>query len=304
MRQAENKVRIEGILSEIDIKPGSFKKNGADMPTLGGQIKVKVTQNINGEDKELEIPVHMFAPKMTNKGTPNPAYESIARVQEEFNSIASAGGEEGADCVRITSGQLVMNEYYSQDGRFHSFPRVNASFISKIKANECTPAATFDAQFVVTAKADEVDSEGQTTGRYKITGVLPQYGGKVDVFPFFGESAGVIDAISQYWEIGNTVEAHGKLDFSSTTKTITQEVDFGEPIEKIMTSNRSELVITAGSQTPLDAELAYTSEEIKQGLAERKDKLDKDKERAASGTKTRTAPPADKSDNGFNDLGF
>ena len=43
IRQAENRVRIEGILAEIDIKPGSFNKNGQTMESIGGSITVKVS---------------------------------------------------------------------------------------------------------------------------------------------------------------------------------------------------------------------------------------------------------------------
>ena len=75
LKQTENSVKIEGILSEIDLDYGSFVKNGATVESIGGTIKVQVTQKINGEDAILEVPVHMFASKLTNKGTPNPAYE-------------------------------------------------------------------------------------------------------------------------------------------------------------------------------------------------------------------------------------
>ena len=57
-----NVVKIEGILSEIDLKYGTFKKNGVDTKTVGGSIKVRVNTKINGVDTELEIPVHMFNP--------------------------------------------------------------------------------------------------------------------------------------------------------------------------------------------------------------------------------------------------
>ena len=52
LRQAENKVKIEGILAEIDLKPGTFKKDGKDMDSIGGSIIVKVTQKISGEEIE------------------------------------------------------------------------------------------------------------------------------------------------------------------------------------------------------------------------------------------------------------
>lgn len=42
LRQAENRVRIEGILSEINLKYGSYQKNGRTVDNIGGDIKVLV----------------------------------------------------------------------------------------------------------------------------------------------------------------------------------------------------------------------------------------------------------------------
>lgn len=301
LRQAENRCKIEGILAEIDIKPGHFNKNGQMMESIGGQIIVKVTQKISGEEKELAIPVHMFASKLTNKGTPNPAYESIKKVADEYVSIA-AGGEEGADRVRITSGSVRMNEYYAADGRLVSFPRINASFVTRINKNDCKPEATFTAEFVVANKSEEIKND-EPTGRYKIDAILPQYGGKVDVIPLFAKSAGVIDAVSTYWEVGDTVKANGRLDFSATTETIIEEVDFGEPIEKTRTINRSDLIITGGSQEPLEGDFAFDNAEIQNALADRKNRLEAQKEKDMSRAASRQTPPQN-SNNGFTDLGF
>lgn len=304
LRQAENRVKIEGILAEIDIKPGTFNKNGQTMESIGGSITVKVTQKISGEEKELAIPIHMFASKLTNKGTPNPAYESIKKIADEYVSIAaSENGEDGADRVRITNASIRMNEYYSQDGRLVSFPRVNASFVQKINKSDCKPEATYMTEFVVAQKNEEIDKNGEETGRYRIDAIIPQYGGKVDVVPMYAQSPGVIDAVKTYWEIGNTVKANGRLDFSATTETTIEEVDFGEPIEKTRTINRSDLIITGGSQEPLEGDFAFDEGEIQNALAERKLRLEKQKDRDMSRAATRQTPaPAAK--HGFQDLGF
>ena len=288
LRQAENRCKIEGILAEIDIKPGSFNKNGQMMESIGGHIIVKVTQKISGEEKELAIPVHMFASKLTNKGTPNPAYESIKKVMDEYVSIAASdNGEDGADRVRITSGSVRMNEYYSQDGRLISFPRVNA---------------TYTAAFVVANKAEEIVND-EPTGRYRIDAIIPQYGGKVDVVPMYAQSPGVIDAVSTYWNVGDTVKANGRLDFSATTETIIEEVDFGEPIEKTRTINKSDLIITGGSQEPLEGDFAFDNAEIQSALADRKVRLEAQKDKDMSRAASKAAPPKN-SNNGFADLGF
>lgn len=304
MRQAENRVKVEGILAEIDIKPGQFKKkDGQMMDSIGGHILVKVVQKISGEEKELAIPVHMFAAKLTNKGTPNPAYESIKKIADEYVSIAaSENGEDGADRVRITSGDIRMNEYYSADGRLISFPRVNASFVTRIGKNDCKPEATYTAEFVVANKSEEMRND-EPTGRYKIDAIVPQYGGKVDVIPMYAQSAGVIDAVSTYWEVGDTVRANGRLDFSATTETTIEEVDFGEPIERTRTINRSDLIITGGSQEPLEGDFAFDNGEIQNALADRKNRLEAQKDRDMSRAASKQTP-VQNSKNGFADLGF
>ena len=301
IREAENVVRIEGILSEIDLKYGSFEKNGEKKNTIGGTIKVQVNQEINGEAVTLEVPVHLFASEYTNKGTKNPAYQSIERIMTEYVSIAAAGGAANADRVRVTNGKITMNEYYGQDGRLISFPRISATFVNKVKADECVPKAEFSTQFVVAKKQREVDNEGVETGRFKVTGVLPQYGGRVEVVEFITSNPKVITAIDQYWNDNDTVSAIGRLNFSSRTETVIKEVDFGEPQEVTRTISVSELVITGGSSTPLDGELAYDMNEIQAALAERKARLEERKNQSAKG-KTRTAP--EKTSKGTVDLGF
>lgn len=297
-----NVVKIEGILSEIDIDYKDFKKNNVDTKAIGGVIKVRVNTAINGTETELEIPVHMFAAQLTNAGAPNPAYESIERVKNEYVSIA-ASDIEHADRVRITKGQITMNEYYGQDERLISFPRITASFVSKIKKEECKPKAEFNVTFMVGKTGYELDRDGVETNKYKVTGMVPQYGGKVDVVPFFAYNAGVIDAVSNYWNEGDTVKATGKLNFTSTTEIRKVEVDFGEPTEEVRTISVSELVITGGSATPLDGEFAIDYEDVKTALEDRKDRLAASKAKAANkGTSGKA--PAPTTGGKFKDLGF
>lgn len=301
IREAENVARIEGILSETDLKYGSFEKNGEKKNSIGGVIKIQVNQEINGESVTLEVPVHMFASEYTNKGTKNPAYQSIERIMNEYTSIAAAGGTANADCVRVTNGKITMNEYYGQDGRLIAFPRITASFVNKVKADELAPKAEFSTQFVVAKKQMETDNEGVETGRYKVTGIVPQYGGRVDVIEFVTSNPKVIEAVKQYWTENDTVSAVGRLNFSSRTETVIKEVDFGEPQETTRTISVSELVITGGSSTPLEGDFAYDMDDIQAALAERKTRLDASKSKSAPG-KTRNAP--EKTTKGTVDLGF
>ena len=295
-----NVVKIEGILSEIDIDYKDFKKNGVDTKAIGGVIKIRVNTSINGADTELEIPVHMFAAQLTNSGSPNPAYESIERIKNEYVSIA-ASDIDHADRVRITKGAISMNEYYGQDGRLISFPRVTASFVSKIKKEECKSKAEFTVTFMVGKAGYELDKDGVETNKYKITGMVPQYGGKVDVVPFFAYNAGVIDAVSNYWTEGDTVKATGRLNFTSETKEVETQLGFGESTIETRTYSVSELVITGGNPTPLEGEFAINYDDVKVALEDRKNRLAESKERSANkGASGKTPAPAKK----FSDLGF
>ena len=306
LKQAENIVKIEGILSEIDLKTGSTTKviNNVSKTVdyITGSIKVRVNQILNGQEVELEIPVYMFSNKLTNKGTPNPAYESIEKVMNDFVSIA-AGGIERADRIRITSGNIRMNEYYGQNGTLISYPRINASFVTRVTdLAKFNPEATFSAVFAIGGMGYETDRDGvEIANRYKIRGVLPQYNGKVDVVDFYATSPNVIDAVSSYWTVGDTVKINGKLNFTSKVEEKMVEVDFGEPRMERRTVSVSELIITGGTQTPLEGEFAYESDEIASALQERQAYLAEQKEKQKDKSAAKTAAPAKKAE--F-DLGF
>lgn len=307
-RQAENKVKIEGILSEIDLKYGSFQRDGADVETIGGSIKVLVDQVVNGEEVHLEIPVHLFSTKYTKAGKINPSYESIETVMKEYKSIAATGDKSVADKIRITSGQIKMNEFVGQNGNIVSYPRVTASFISRA-VGEFKPQATFNLEFMVSKINRVVDNEGVEVDPAKLAVevIVPQYTApnasamNVDVVPLYATSKSVIDAIEQYWEAGQSFKASGRLNFTSRTETVKQEVDFGEAQETVRTTNISEFIITGGSQAPLDGDYAFDVEDIKGGMAARKAKLEELKSGAKSMAKK---TPVQNGVKGKNDFGF
>jgi hypothetical protein len=302
LESKENSVKIEGILSEIDLEAGSYMKDNKTVEKIGGSIKVRVNQMLNGVETELDIPVYMFANKLTNKGTPNPAYASIERVMNEYKSIAAVGID-AADRVRITGASIRMNEYYGQGDKLNSYPRINASFVTKITdMSKFAPEATFSAIFAIGNMGYETDKDGvQIPDRFKIRGIMPQYGGSVDVIDFFATSPNVIDAVSSYWEQGDTVKINGKLNFSSKTEETVVQVDFGEPRIERKTVSVSELIITGGSQTPLEGDFAFDMDEIQSALEARQARLAelKAKQKAKEKGAPKSAPKKSMSDLGF-----
>ena len=307
-RQAENRVRIEGILSEVDLKYNSFVKNGETVQSIGGNIKVLVVQEINGVPTKLEIPVYMFSSKYTRAGKINPSYESIEKVMKEFVSIAAAGSAANADKVRIINAQIRMNEFYGQKGNIISQPRINASFVSHV-VGDFKPEASFNLEFMVSSTNPVVDADGVEVDPRKlaINVIVPQYTPEsasamnVDLMTLYAVSPSVINAIENYWEAGSCYKASGRLNFSSRTEEVLEEVDFGEPRRTTRTINVSELIVTGGSQAPLEGDFAFDVDDIKAGMAARKQRLDDMKTGKNNQAKKAPAPTSTK---GKVDLGF
>ena len=82
MVQSENIVKIEGILAETDLEEKPFLKNGKQHEAIGGSITIRVEQKIGEKDVISDVPVYMFATKLTKKGSINPAYENIKNILE------------------------------------------------------------------------------------------------------------------------------------------------------------------------------------------------------------------------------
>jgi hypothetical protein len=300
-----NVARIEGILSENGLKDISYEKDGKQVEAIGGSIKVRVETQINKEDVVLEVPVTVFAKKLKNDGTPNGIYTSLKTVKDTFLSIASVGIEK-ADRVRITSGSITMNELWLKDGTFSSTPQISTNFINRVSKDDCKPDATFSLTFMVGKIINETDKEGIETGRLKITAVVPKYGEKVDVVPLIAANPGVVEAISQYWNEGDTVVAQGKLNFSHTVEKqkVTENLGFGETIERTIsnTTKVAELLVTGGNPEPLAEEFALNADEVKVALAARQVYINSLKDKKTN------AKPASKAPKGASsstiDLGF
>lgn len=282
MRISENQVKIEGILSEVGLEAATFNRKGQTTECIRGTIKIRVEQDINGTMTTMEVPVSAFASRYTNAGAENPAYNSLKDVMENYKSIAACGNIDDADRVRITSGSLQENVFYAKNGDLVNTSRISASFINKIAKNECKPEATFTATIVVGNKSDELDRDGTPTNRLNVNGVIIQYGERADLIKFIVAKPDAKNHIEQYWNDGDTVRVQGKVNFSSKTEYIEEEVGFGEPIKTAKTTSVHELLIESGSAGCLEGDAAYDIKDIQSALAARKVRIEETKKPAVT----------------------
>lgn len=299
-----NVAYIEGILAENGLKEFSYDKDGQKVEAIGGEIKIRVDTQINKKDVTLDIPVRVFSKKLTKEGAVSKIYTSLKTVKETFVSIAASDIDK-ADRVRITSGKVAMNEFWNKNNEFISEHEITTNFINRISKENCNPDATFDLTFMIGKMSKELDDEGIETGRLKITAIVPKFGGRVDVIPLIAENKGVIEAITQYWEEGNTVTAQGKLNFSVATEKDSAKdkyLGFGEIVNRPQkTKQVSELIISGGNPEPYAEGLALNADEVKIALKERQVYIDSLKDKKT----TKAAPKvvASSSSNAI-DLGF
>ena len=282
MRISENQVKIEGILSEVGLETATFNRKGQTTECIRGTVKIRVEQAINGIMTTMEVPVSAFASRYTNAGAENPAYNSLKDVMENYKSIAACGNIDDADRVRITNGSLQENVFYAKNGDLVNTSRISASFINKIAKNECKPEATFTATIVVGNKSDELDRDGTPTNRLNVNGVIIQYGERADLIKFIVAKPDAKNHIEQYWNDGDTVRVQGKVNFSSKTEYVEEEVGFGEPIKTAKTTSVHELLIESGSAGCLEGDAAYDIKDVQSALAARKVRIEETKKPVVS----------------------
>lgn len=303
IRQSLNEVVIEGILSEKNLSLTSFNDSstGEKKDAIRGDITVRVIQEIEGEEVTLDIPVNFFATKLTKKGKPSPAYSSIKDALDNYSSIAEVGID-AASRIRVTGAKVQMNEYYTPDLKFINYPRIQASFINRIKAEDCHMRAIWEMELFIKEMGFQIDKEGVETATFEIKGINVDYGEMANVIPVITNRANIASALQATYQPGDTVPMSGWLNFTSEQKVIFEEVEIGDPIEKIRTTNISELVISAAKAAKDEG--AYTNEDMKSVLAKREVKLAAQKEKATSQAPLATERKAPAAGQQKIDLGF
>ena len=293
MKQSENIVWIEGILSEVNLKNGSYVKEGKTVEYISGDITVLVEQEVNGIPEESFIPVSFFSNRYSNDGKVNPSYENLSQVLTNYTSIAACGDKEKADKVRITKGAIDVNDFPNREGKMVSTQRVRASFVSKV-VGEFTPQARFWVDLYLVESNPAVDEEGAELEPKKLNtrGLLIGWKDRVDVVNFVATSPNTIDVV-QGLEPNHIYHLTGRLNFAAqqAVKKVSAG-GFGESTEKPFTKVNREFIITGGNDIPLEDEFTPTEEEIRTALAARKVRIEQTIEKAKNRTKATPAPVA------------
>jgi hypothetical protein len=289
IRQADNSVKIEGIVREINLEEKDDVISGDVIISTGGNS---------------EHAVSVYISRLTKANIENRAYKGIKTVMKDYASIASLLKEgktleEAASLatkVRIGSGSLGRNEFYAND-ELVSRPRISSNFFNRIEDDSFEPKAEFEVECYFEKIRKEIKNN-EETGRLIIEAILPVYGGLVVPMEFIAADD-IADYMEQNYEAKKTGRIWGDI-VNIAERILTKKSGFGKDKEDIKTNFTREFVITGGEEETYDedSEKAYTIDQIKEAWKVRETEslprlLQKSKENGkAKGGKNKTAGSA------------
>lgn len=280
--QSANKMNICGKLMNVDFGEGKLS-DGREYKRA--TVTVQVTQPVDGKPETSEIGVGFFATPFTSTGKQNPAYQSLL----DLNNLKTAQnvGIDAADQVRITGATLSENNFVSRTGNLINGWQIRGSFINAAKLGD---VATFVTEVFIMDMHDEVDREGNTTGRLVVRGGIVQYNGKLDVVDFIVEAPDKVEFISRNWNVNDTLTVKGRVRVTSHEVQVGGESSgWGEDIPDATTTFVRELIITGGDDGGKDEDFSFDPAEIKKAFNARKAMIEQMQIDARSRTKNQGA---------------
>jgi len=259
--QAGNKLNLAGKLMDVTFGDGKLADS---RPYQRATVTIRVTQTYGGKEETSDIQVGMFATEFTSTGKQNPAWKSLNDLK--LMKTAQNVGIDNASHVRLTGATLQENNFVSRSGQLISGWQIRGSFINEAKMSD---VASFVTDIFIMDMHDEVDREGDTTGRLVIKGGIVQYGGKLDVVEFIVESPDTVEYISRNWEVNGTVTVKGRIRVLSQEEEV-QSSGWGEDVPDTTTRFVRELIITTGDDECKEEDFSYDPVEIKKAFNERK----------------------------------
>ena len=163
LREAQNSLEVIGHVKKINLEEKTSKA-GKDFIVGDVQIEVKEDNKIN------VIKAKVFSNKFKKNGEISGLYKGYKTVQEEYNV---------GDKVRV-SGDLRLEEYYTQNGSLTSFNSVNATFFNRVKEDDdAREKAIATVEMVVESIEHKMDAEGLPTEFMEVEAFTVGYNGRI-----------------------------------------------------------------------------------------------------------------------------
>ncbi|MBN1074679.1 hypothetical protein DVV91_10030 [Clostridium botulinum] len=302
-REVKNAINITGAVKEQKLE---LDKNKDGETIMKGSIVVKA-----GEFREVEV--NVYTKQKTKKGTDNKTFLVLEKLKnEEIKTMANAKEDEEITKIRVF-GNNGFAPHFKEDmfkkkdvDEVATKIKIDLGFGSVVIDNtikEEDYKAEFDIEVYVQTIEEELDKEENETGRVKIRGWLPVYGGKVIPIDMIagtvmdeGEEINIAEGIQDMVEEGSTFNAWGEINFEKIVEKVKKGGSIGKA--KIETKNTyiNELVITGGDvieeeEKELDGELVKEAKLERDKAIEEKRKEEPKEEKKSKGLSKGGAKP-------------
>ena len=127
---------------------GGFSDKNNSKP-IDDLFKISLESLFEGTPLYNKVNEYRSLPHATKINQSNREQRQTSKFKLSYDVVVGAGGANEDDDVRITGGTLRNNEFVDKNGNFISSTRVNASFVNKIRKEDCDPKATFTMTLVV-----------------------------------------------------------------------------------------------------------------------------------------------------------
>lgn len=164
----------------------------------------------------------------------------------------------------------------------HSGVRFSASYLTRVAPDKFSPKAEFGVEGFINIMTEEMDREGQSTGRLKMGLYVPTYRG-VEPLEII-VPVEMADDFDSNFDRGQTTKIYGDILNCSIVKEKEIKLVVGGVRKEKTTTWVNELLAT-GAEAAYDDGREYDAEAIQKGLVERELRLKKEAEDAAAAKK-------------------
>ena len=246
IRQADNSVKIEGILRELKLEEKD--------DVISGEVIIATTPH-------SEHAVRVYVSRLTKDGKPNTAYKGLQTlINEDAESSIAALMKEGrtldeayamATKIRIggrNGGQLGRNEFYAGD-ELVSRPNISANYFNRITDKSFDPKAEFEVECYFDKIRKEIKNS-EETGRLLIEAIIPVYNGAVIPMEFVADGE-----VAEYIESNYSSKKSGRIwgeIINIVDRIVTKKSGFGKDKEDVQANFTREFRITGGREEQYD----------------------------------------------------
>ena len=302
MMKMKNKAHVEGYLYQHSLE---LKTSGPNSKTPGTEFISGNVDIATDENMTNIVTVHYtYTTAVTGSGKTNSTFNVLKDIIDEKLCSVIKHGADNAAMIAIDTA-IDLNEFYSdRNGKEElvSAKRLEGGFaVVKSSLNEDeTKRNTFDVDMIITGfRTIEADAEKNLPEKMMLKGAIFNFRNALLPVEFSvtnPRAMSYFEGLEPNSRNPVFTRLQGRLVSEVTTRTVTEEGAWGDPIVKTYSSTRKDYVITwaASEVYEWDSESTITAEELKKAMSDRETTVAEIKARqdAYKASKNQPAAPA------------